>query len=798
MAAAASPQPILGLVRDVVVEVIEAIGDELSALAATDSSAVDLRNGRPVAQIGTQRLWSFELDVVSSVPPETPGRLLIDGCDPVRATVLAVGDFDIVLGVDAELGETLPHAALSVQPWFILDALRDRLTELLEVGGDVGLAEALLDLDEPAPVGSQTRAATCGGTYNPLDLSREQLRAAVHASRPGLRFVWGPPGTGKTSTLAGAAALLAHELSNRSAPAEALLGDLEADQSGGGTDRRVLVVAHANAAVDVAMARIADALDGSGLVEAGRVLRVGTPHLPIVRERPEILPDEIIARDHPQLVRRRDELEAERRALSARLKAAASESKQETLAKDLESVRAELAHIGTQLRDARAALIRDAAVVGATLSKLVLDDLLWRLPTSAVIVDEASMSGLPFLLATALRGASTLACFGDFRQLPPIAVSERQSTRQWFGRDVFEVAGVLSRFEADEPDGRLAILHMQHRMGETISSVVGKFAYFDLLHTHPAAAERARDIAALPPAEGVEIVVIDTSSLATSCLVEADPDSYSRVNLLTAALTTSLAHLLAGAGATSVGVVAPYRAQARLLEAALRGLRVATAATTHRFQGSERDVVIVDLADAEPQSGPSRLTGRDPELALRLLNVGVSRAKGKLLVVADLRFLTAKHPTTSPARSLIDLAAHHGAVTVEAEALIPTLAGSAAIEWVPNWPTAAARLVERLPVDPTSVDVNVATEELAGPWLDHVANRLPALGHSVTIRAPVEIALDLESSSADLRLRTLGPAPIAFGGETAMAVGSADPAKPAACITDEAVVVAARRRLLVE
>lgn len=408
------------------------------------------------------------------------------------------------------------------------------------------------------------------------------------------------------------------------------------------------------------------------------------------------------------------------------------------------------------------------------------------------------MSGLPFLLAIALRGASTLACFGDFRQLPPIAVSDRESTRLWFGRDVFELSGVVSRFDADVPDGRLAVLHMQHRMGSAIGSLVGKFAYFDLLDTDAKAAERARDIAALPPVEGVEIVVVDTSDLVTSCLREVDPDSYSRLNLLSAALTTSLAHLVVDAGATSVGVVSPYRAQARLLETWLRGQPVATAATTHRFQGSERDVVIVDLTDAEPQNGPSRLTGRDPDLALRLLNVGISRARGKLVVVADLGFLTDNHPSTSPARTLVHLATRRGAATVAAGALVPVFHRPATISWVPNWHAAASDVPKVLPAGPMAFDVNVAAEDQAGAWLHHVAIGLPPLGHSVTIRAPVQIASDLESSPADLKLRTLGPAPIAFVGEKAMAVGSADPARPAVWVTDEAVVIAARRRLLAE
>ena len=104
---AAPGQPLVGLVRDVVVDAIEAIGDELSAQAAADTSAIDLRNGRPVGSVGTHRLWSFEVDSSPPVPPETPRRLVLADREPVRATILATGDLDIVLGVD-EIGDELP------------------------------------------------------------------------------------------------------------------------------------------------------------------------------------------------------------------------------------------------------------------------------------------------------------------------------------------------------------------------------------------------------------------------------------------------------------------------------------------------------------------------------------------------------------------------------------------------------------------------------------------------------------------------------------------------------------------
>jgi hypothetical protein len=93
------------------------------------------------------------------------------------------------------------------------------------------------------------------------------------------------------------------------------------------------------------------------------------------------------------------------------------------------------------------------------------------------------------------------------------------------------------------------------------------------------------------------------------------------------------------AGATSIGVVSPFRPQADAIEEAILaaygpeeierlGLR---AGTVHAFQGSERDVIIASLAiDAEPNGGSLSFL-QDPNL----FNVLVTRAKREMVIVTS-------------------------------------------------------------------------------------------------------------------------------------------------------------------
>lgn len=717
-----------GIVGDVVADAINAIGAEIIAASNDPTSTIELRNGRCVGRAGSLTLWTFQADETFPVPPETPAGLKLPGAEPVEARVVAVDDRDYVIGVIDELPDDVPTARLSLEPWFIYDKLRDRLKAFDETTS-ITLTEELLDMvDLLENIACDPIPPIIGES-----LSAEQRRVASEARLSGLRFVWGPPGTGKTATLAATVRSLV--------------------QSG----LRVMVLAHANAAVDVAMLRAADMLGDHPMLHAGRVLRVGPPHLAAVRDHEHINPDEIIRRQAPALVSERDQLVALRRQVARSLHAAASRAEREHLSADLEAIRTELSRVEKRLTDMRNTLIDDAVVVGLTLSRVVINDLLWSWPADVVIVDESSMAGLPFLLALSLRGARTLSMFGDFRQLPPIATSKTAAAQEWFARDAFEMAGVRSRIEASVPDSRLSILRTQYRMGSDIAAVVGRFAYFDLLSTDVGADERAASLADLEPASGSQLVLVDISSCDSACLVDAAPNSYSRFNLTSAALAATVAASLVEQGSADIGIISAYRAQARIVDELCRTMPGVTSATTHRFQGSERDAIVLDLVDALPQTGPSVLTGNDPDLSLRLLNVAASRPRGKLVIVADLAFIERHHSLASPARRLIDLSLERGASTLDARDLLDSTAG---VTWFETWDAVTGRLLQTISSGSTTIDLSVPSAEFGGRWIVDLATRCADLGAPLKCRAPIDVAASLEHSKAQLFLKPIASMPI--------------------------------------
>lgn len=61
-------------------------------------------------------------------------------------------------------------------------------------------------------------------------------------------------------------------------------------------------------------------------------------------------------------------------------------------------------------------------------------------------------------------------------------------------------------------------------------------------------------------------------------------------------------------------------------------------ATVHQFQGSESDVLIFDAVESYPGNKVGFLMGKVPSEVVRLINVAITRARGKLITVANYKF----------------------------------------------------------------------------------------------------------------------------------------------------------------
>jgi hypothetical protein len=153
--------------------------------------------------------------------------------------------------------------------------------------------------------------------------------------------------------------------------------------------------------------------------------------------------------------------------------------------------------------------------------------------------------------------------------------------------------------------------------------------------------QKVAEFTRLPPVPGAPIVLINTESLLS--VLYTGPHRKSYFNPVSALLAVLIAQNLVGekGGKNLVGIITPYTAQAafmRILLAELRLSQTLVASTVHRFQGQEKGVIIYDLPDSNPLTAPSKFISTD-ELSNRLHNVAISRARGKLIELANFEFM---------------------------------------------------------------------------------------------------------------------------------------------------------------
>jgi hypothetical protein len=137
----------------------------------------------------------------------------------------------------------------------------------------------------------------------------------------------------------------------------------------------------------------------------------------------------------------------------------------------------------------------------------------------------------------------------------------------------------------------------------------------------------------------------------------------SRFNIWQLLLSFQVIHELYVGGSRNIGYTTPYRAQAEMMEVLLQDLynepllkgEILTA-TVHRFQGSEREVMVFDTVDSFPENRPSMLlVGKESE---RLINVAVTRTKGKFVHIANRAYIKQFVYKDKTIRKLVEFQEH--------------------------------------------------------------------------------------------------------------------------------------------
>lgn len=602
----------------------KALDDEIKALRSAGGSMTPVTDGHYLGKRNGEYLYSFTTDTEIRFPEDAPIDLHYQK-ERYRGTLLSVEGFDILITIKKHIGDTVSKAKLNTEPWFLLEALKDRLAAAsISRTANRKLAETLL-ISRPrsTPNSDEQFSDYCdriaAETGLSLQYNQHQAAAVTHVLQHPVSFIWGPPGTGKTSTLGLTVASLVH------------------------SGQSVLVLAHSNAAVDTAMKSVGKYLCQSNYYKAGMVLRFGIPaNKEVYTQFPKLNVRGIAREQNPDLVAEIETLETRRKQLiqESRRRGLSPLEKQQ-IEQQVSKIREKLKPLRQRFRAYESGLVSGAEVVGCTLSKASIAKEVYERQFDAVIVDEASMAYIPHCAYGATLAKKRIAIFGDFRQLAPVSQANTIPAQDFLQRDIFDEAGIIDSVARNTPDERLVLLKTQYRMHPSISAIPNALFYKNQLEDGAGVKDRTQEIVHAAPNLGQSLVFYDLSHTSAFCFHE---DKTSRFNPVSALIAADITYQAQIAGTTSIGVITPYSAQARLIHRILRetGQKNVKAATVHRFQGSEQNVIVFDAADSYQMKKASKLLRGDTQsTAARLANVAISRAEGKFIGLFNHKFLTA-------------------------------------------------------------------------------------------------------------------------------------------------------------
>lgn len=292
-------------------------------------------------------------------------------------------------------------------------------------------------------------------------------------------------------------------------------------------------------------------------------------------------------------------------------------------------------------------LVKNALVIGTTLITATISPYLRERKYDIVVVDEVSMAPCPNLYATCALATEKVILCGDFYQLSPIAECKEAD---WLNQSIFDKLGITTGISNNYEYKELAILDTQYRCHPQIANSIKDIVYLGKLHNGLESEHKDFYSQHLAPFPEYPLILVDTSRVSTSQNPWCEQTiSKSWQNSRTSEIALDFVASGLESGIKTIGIITPYNAQAKLYKNKVKNLKnkypdkKIEAATVHKYQGREMDMIIFDLVDCYPRKSICNLlNGVHGSEAMRLINVATTRARGKLIIIANVNFINQK------------------------------------------------------------------------------------------------------------------------------------------------------------
>lgn len=263
-----------------------------------------------------------------------------------------------------------------------------------------------------------------------------------------------------------------------------------------------------------------------------------------------------------------------------------------------------------------------------------------------VILDEASQINIPMSFL-AISRAKKVVLVGDHNQLPPIFPKDIEGDEKFFTQSLFEF--LWKKLKRLNPT-RCRFLSTQYRMNNEIAAYPAKVWYKGLETAEKDKDDRKVKDGRLDIPDGnwmsdkFKIILNpEHPSLWIQVKSEGEFGISKRSNIKEAQICASIAYkfIRYGVEPKQIGIIAPFRKQVNEIrnrvEAIIEGkaensgdiLENLVVDTIDRFQGSEKNIIIISMCDGDSKNN---FLISD----LRRFNVAITRAKVKRIIVGDM------------------------------------------------------------------------------------------------------------------------------------------------------------------
>ncbi len=292
----------------------------------------------------------------------------------------------------------------------------------------------------------------------------------------------------------------------------------------------------------------------------------------------------------------------------------------------------------TAIRELEAAIVRDilekADVVLST-NGMIGSEALEGMTFDVAVVDEASQQMEPSTLLPMMR-APRVVLAGDHKQLPPTVVSNLDLLKHSLFERLMEMKGMTQ-----------TMLEVQYRMHRMIMAFPNEMMYDGRLKADASVASRTLPLAKLPMDEPLKslldphfpVVFADTSALDADETLPPRSTSYENVMEAEWVVRTTEALLNGGLPEESIGIITPYLSQVKRIRLMLEQQGIGCEVkSVDGFQGREKEVIIISFVRSNVAGEIGFVKDR------RRLNVAMTRAKSKLIMIGDRKTLEKNDP----------------------------------------------------------------------------------------------------------------------------------------------------------